>query len=398
MNYYCTFGNQTVKMKMKFLSLVGLLTTIFLLGSCKDELNLIGNFEETPVIYGILDPADSIHYIKVNRTFIGNGSQNAYDLAMNPDSNYFENVECTIREYDGNGALIRTFSLHDTIIENKNQNGVFYAPEQKVYVFYTKSIYSSLTGISTTDLRYPLKTEHNYYIDININDGELEVSTESPIQMIKNVVVTEPPAPGWPLVESTGEYRLYAVNVSVPPTSNAYSLRTDVRFDYKEFTNVAANEFTIKSINWYLGSLDTAPGNTANSFTASGQAFFELLASKIPVDASVESRRAYGMQLSVTCASEELYNYIAVSEPNSSLAQTKPEYTNLVEKSGKRVIGVVASRLTDISYMYQIDPFSSFKRALDKFTTETLCRGPLTGPLGFCSDHNLDSGEIYECP
>lgn len=387
-----------MKMKMKFLSLIGLFATILLLGSCKDDLNLIGSFEETPVIFGILDPADSVHYIKINRTFIGNGTQNAYDLAMNPDSNYFENVSCTISEYDGNGALVRTFTLHDTIIENKDPNGVFYAPEQKVYVFYTKSIYGNLTGISESDVRYPLKTEHNYRIDIDINDGDLEVTTVAPIQMIKNVTVSEPPSAGWPLVESTGDYRQFAVNVSVPSNSNAYALRTNVRFDYKEFTNVAANEFTIKSVDWYLGEIETTPGTTSNSFSANGQTFFELLASKISVDPTVESRRVYGMELSITCASEELFNYIAVSEPNSSLAQTKPDYTNLVEKSGKRVIGIVASRLTDIRYKYQLDPFSSFKRALDKFTTETLCRGPLTGSLNFCSDHNLDSGEIYECP
>ena len=106
----------------------------FLFNSCSEKIELIGNFDETAVIYGILDQSDSLHYIKINRAFIGPG--NALDIAQIPDSSYFDQVEATVSEWV-NGVQVRSWLLSDTIIDNKESNGVFYAPNQKLYYFKT---------------------------------------------------------------------------------------------------------------------------------------------------------------------------------------------------------------------------------------------------------------------
>ena len=62
--------------------------------SCNEKINYIGEFKETAVVYGLLDHADSIHYVKINRAFIGPG--NAIDIAQIPDSNYFSQVDATV--------------------------------------------------------------------------------------------------------------------------------------------------------------------------------------------------------------------------------------------------------------------------------------------------------------
>ena len=49
---------------------------------------MIGDFKETAVVYGLLDQSDSVHYVKINRAFIGPG--NSLEFAQIPDSNYFE--------------------------------------------------------------------------------------------------------------------------------------------------------------------------------------------------------------------------------------------------------------------------------------------------------------------
>ena len=109
-----------------------LLVTLTILSSCNEKIDFQGAFKETVVVYGLLDQSDSLHYVKVNRAFIGPG--NALDIAQIPDSNYFDEVEVTVSEYlDGN--LNRTWILKDTIISTKDTNGVFYAPEEKVYYF-----------------------------------------------------------------------------------------------------------------------------------------------------------------------------------------------------------------------------------------------------------------------
>ena len=120
--------------------IAGLIIGVFgVLGifACKEDFKLNGNYEEAAVVIGILDQGDSVHYVKITRSFIGDGVTSSLDIAQIPDSNYFKLVAATVQEKDGNGVVQRTFTLHDTIIPNKDVNGVFYAPNQKVYVFLT---------------------------------------------------------------------------------------------------------------------------------------------------------------------------------------------------------------------------------------------------------------------
>ena len=53
----------------------GLLASIvFFLFSCKEEIELTGNFKETAVVYALLDASESTHMMKITRAFIGPGN------------------------------------------------------------------------------------------------------------------------------------------------------------------------------------------------------------------------------------------------------------------------------------------------------------------------------------
>ena len=134
------------------LSLVGL-------SACEDDIKLDGDFVETAVVYGLLNQADSIHFVKITRAFIGPGS--ALDNALIPDSSYFDQVEATVSEVVG-GQVIRTWELKDTLVQDKDTNGVFYGPEQKVYYFKTLPT-GPLDAIqtSTNPLMSSLKTDEH---------------------------------------------------------------------------------------------------------------------------------------------------------------------------------------------------------------------------------------------
>ncbi|PIE87318.1 MAG: hypothetical protein CSA03_00755, partial [Bacteroidetes bacterium] len=149
----------------KYFSALLILTSILALQSCKEDIDLIGEFEETAIVYGILDKADSVHMIKVNRAFIGPG--NSIEIAGIPDSNYFDNVLVTVEERV-QGVLQRSWTLMDTLIDNKDENGIFYAPEQLLYYFETPP--SS-----------PLLDDAVYRLNIDINNGQFEVTGETGI-------------------------------------------------------------------------------------------------------------------------------------------------------------------------------------------------------------------------
>jgi hypothetical protein len=104
----------------------------------------------------------------------------------------------------------------------------------------------------------------------------------------------------------------------------------------------------------------------------------------------------------VTGGSEELYNYMVVNAPSSSLAQSKPTYTNLTVNNNKKVIGIFSSRQTLRFYRpFFTNAAQAYIRAIDKKSTKELCQGPITGLLLFCSDHPGDNvvgaSEPYAC-
>ena len=55
----------------KYLFFIFISLGLVVINSCNEKVKLVGNFQETAVVYGLLDQADSLHYIKINRAFIG---------------------------------------------------------------------------------------------------------------------------------------------------------------------------------------------------------------------------------------------------------------------------------------------------------------------------------------
>ena len=55
----------------------GILCFSLVLNSCSEKIDLIGDFKETAVIYGLLNQADTLHYVKItNKPALGYRSKN----------------------------------------------------------------------------------------------------------------------------------------------------------------------------------------------------------------------------------------------------------------------------------------------------------------------------------
>lgn len=363
----------------KYFSLLLIASAFFSFQSCNEDVNLVGDFEETAIVYGLLDQADSVHYVKITRAFIGPGD--AIQIAAIPDSNYFDNVEATIKEYIG-GTLQRTWTLNDTIVTNKDENGIFYAPEQKLYYFETPP--------ST-----PLNPTATYKLHIDVNNGAFEVTAET--QLVTGMTCSAS-SQNFPFrfADNPGDYRSTAVGVTA---GNSYQINTKLIANYVDWVGTAA---TSKSFTWNLGEFEVTPNSTQN-FLANGETFYNLMKSSCSAGSPAVTKRTFSsFDVIVTGGSEELYNYILVNKPSSSLAQTKPTYTNLTATNGHDVIGIFSSRQTlRINKPFYISPAQAYIRALDKKSTQELCQGSIVGPYLFCSNHPGDnvigSEEPYAC-
>ena len=362
-----------------------------LLMSCSEKIDLVGDFTETAVIYGLLDHSDSLHYVKITRAFIGPG--NALEIAQIPDSSYFNSVEATVEEVE-NDQVTRTWVLRDTIIENKETNGVFYAPSQKVYYFKTLptiiSNGNSIVQSSTDPQLTSLKPNAEYRFKAILNDGEFEVNGKT--ELVKNIQTSaSQQSTGFKFAENPGEYRSSSLVVS--NTSNTRVINAKIQVRYNEYIE---SEYESKAFDWIVGETDVSP-NSLQSFGANGQTFYNLVLDNMETNEAVTRRVFKGFEIQITGGAEDLYNYIVVNTPSSSLAQSKPSYTNLTVTEGFRVVGLFSSIQTVKVYMPFYVPNNQFIRSLDKKSTRELCEGPITGLLRFCSDHVQDNNESFDC-
>lgn len=362
----------------KYISGILLLTALLSFQSCEEDVDLIGEFEETAVVYGLLDQADSIHMVKITRAFIGPG--NSIEIAAIPDSNYFENVTATVKEYV-NDVLQRTWILDDTIVTNKDENGIFYAPEQKLYYFET-SPSSPLLGTAV------------YRLHIDINNGEFEVDGET--ELVTGMTCNASSQTfSYKFAENPGEYRSTTMTVG---TGNARQVNTTMTTNYTDWTGSST---VFKSFDWTIGETETQP-NSNVTFTANGETFYNLMRSACQLGSAGVTRRTFrSFDIVVTGGSEELYNYILVNKPSSSLAQSKPTYTNLTATNDHEVIGIFSSRQTlRINKQFFVGT-QAYIRAIDKKSTQELCQGSIVGPYLFCSNHPADNvlgqEEAYAC-
>lgn len=359
-----------MKVLLGILSLVAL---SFMFNSCEEDVTLIGDFEETVVVYGVLDQADSVHYIKINRAFIGPG--NSYDIAQIPDSSYFTDVVATVTEVGGAG---RIWTLTDTLVDNKNPNGVFFAPTQKLYYFHT---------INQAGLNPSAK----YRLDISVKGGAIKVQAET--EIVTGITSTASSQNfSFKFADDPGSYISSAVNVS--NVGNSYVVNTALDINFYEYEGTAYN---LKTAKWSLGEADVVP-QSSKSFSANGNSFYSLIKSHLSSNPAVTKRTLKSITVTITGGAEELYNYMTVNKPSSTLAQSKPTYTNLAISGEGRVIGIFSSRQTvKFEKPFYVSAQQVYIRAIDKKSTDELCTGPITGTSLFCSNHPGDILEDWAC-
>ncbi len=364
----------------KLFAVYSCLLAFVLLTSCSEEITLTNDQKETAVIYGLLDQADTIHYIKINRAF--SGKNNSLEVAQIPDSSYFKDVQAFVYEIK-KGDTLRKWKLRDTLIENK-EPGIFYGPIQKVYYFETTKN-APLIGESGRTYMFHGRFEKNKFEVTSTTELIYGNSLIYPVSNgnsfnFANGVIDNP------------EYN--STGIKFTP-GNSITTNTKLRITIKEFIG---QTFTLKSFDWNIGDLDISDGASTTGINAMGSAFYPLIAKNCTKDPAITKRQLASIELQVTFASEVLFNYITLNKPSSSLAQNKINYTNLTASNGMRVIGVFTARnlKTNTKLSSEINSQST-SRALDSQSTKELCLGYYTKDLHFCSDVPADINTSFHC-
>jgi hypothetical protein len=352
-----------------------LFISVIILSACETEFSLSGDYNETPIVHMLLDPNEEYHFLKLNKTFLGDGDNT--DYAMIADSAYFDQVDAVVEEIEiSNGVInvLRSWSLKDTLIENK-EPGAFYYPEQKLYYFKESALDEDLT----------------YRLSIDINNGQHIVTGET--ELVKNIGISYPS-----VVQrlnfaendvSLNGYNTQSIAFSEGQGARIY--KVEIRFDYREQKQSGAEN---KSVIWDIGTVRSEDlTGVGASVAANGELFYQIIGNRVENDPEVTRRTVRGFEIRVVAGSEDLNTYMLVNQPTSTLAQNQPTFSNV--EGG---IGIFSARTTATQYKY-LNPPGGFTRGFNLNSTRELCTGQYTGDLLFCSDNpdDIATSEPFAC-
>ena len=354
---------------MKLIAFLSSLLFLLLFTSCKEEIIVVSDQKETAVIYGVLDPSETIHYIKITRAI--NGTANALEEAKNESANYFDNVDASIHEII-NGDTIRSWKLRDTIVSGR-ASGLYYGPTQKVYYF------------STTSTK-PLKGESGifYHFQAKLNN---KYTVSGVTDIVREVGVTNP------------SYQFATTNVGkdgyAQTSLNVYSgtaTVVNVHLDLLVQQKLADNTIRVDTLPWKISESSVPVGKSIN-LSINGEDFYKTIFASLQNQKSVTQRKLVGIDLTTTFGSSTLEKYIALNKPSSSLAQTKPNFTNLTSKDDIRLYGIFTSTHT----LKNSRTNQNSIRIIDVYSSKELCTGIITNGLNFCTDDAYHNKTSFYC-
>ncbi len=341
---------------------------VFGLSSCETEIKTNAEYKDVTVVYGLLNPNDTNHYIKITKAFSGEGDAN--DLAGNAANfNYADGeLEVKVDEYNASDVFVKSFVLARTVNEIPKDGGIFSNTDNVLYKFIEPN----------------LKKDFNYKLSIRNKVLDKDITAETKL-------VNDPVMPSVQEI-NTGRIKLANTNgtslthiFSIRPTLNSGRVKVNFVFNYTEHytdTNITPVN---KQIKISLGEQKTTSneGGDVLFFTLEGSSFFSALSNNISNVANLKSRRINNATLEVIVAGTDLSTYIAVNEPSSSINQNKPEFTNLTN-----ALGVFSSRNTKIFKSTTVQSIYGFdadgRTNYDDNTLKTI----LAMGLDFCNPRN----------
>jgi len=346
--------------------------------SCSTDVNLNTDWQEFTVIYGLLDQSQEYQYIRINKSFLGDGSALGY-TGLRDSSEYDPAlVDARVEEYV-NGTLTRSWVLRDTTLTNK-PSGEFYGPNYTAYYFREAALNQNAL----------------YKLVVEIGPAGIKKVVTAQTELVRDFLINAPIAnvPGQPQQINVNFYSGSTpvgsyMNPLFKITSGLGAKRFNMKVVFK-YDEVRPSGTTRRSLDWNIGDVTTpttAAGQVVEK-TIEGESFYQVVQSRITSSQELNhpdiSQRIFrGIDFIATAGAEELVIYIDVNAPVTGIVQERPAYTNI-----QNGLGIFSAR-----YSKMVD-----NKWVTGKTLEQLVFGQYTGGLLFCSDSTIHAGEPTFCP
>ncbi len=338
--------------------------------SCETDVDVIAEYKDITIVYGIINPEETTHYLKINKAFLGSG--NALDLASDAgNSNYPDGeLEIIVQAFNENGTVKETYSTAEgTVVKSVDEivkdPGIFDSDLNVLYKFEEASINRNYT----------------YKLKIINNKLDKEISTETTI--VNSSSVSNP--------STISKFQFWNSDLS---DADSYMNKTFVLttgadigrvglalfFNYTQhYTLASGKASTTHLVKMSLIDVQTTKptGGEELSWTLEGETFFENISSTVSSPASVTDfshRELKNISLEFLIAGTELNTFMEVNAPSTSVNQNQPGYTNITNG-----LGIFSSR-ESMYWESDIDPETQNQVNINDLTIAKLD----AMNLGFC--------------
>lgn len=293
--------------------LLAIVATLF--SACDNDLNLTTDWQDIPVVYGIVALNDTAHYFRVEKAFL-DPQTNALVLAQNPDSIYYDEVTVELERPSLNETLI---------LERVDGNLEGYPRAEGVFTNTPNYLYK---------LKLPRGRELTAGERINLTvsrDDESTPATASTTVIGEFTFINN--RPGNTINWSRYERR---VNLSWRPEENSFVF--DVVFEINIEESINNGPFVRRTLDWEIAqnfTFDDTGNSSQLTVQPLGEEFYNFIGGALEEQDNVR-RRFVDMDLVITAGGDALLDYISIRQANTGLtsSQVIPVFSNIEEGLG----------------------------------------------------------------
>jgi hypothetical protein len=324
---------------MKWFS--GLLLAAVLFSACDNDLIVTDNWEDIPIVWGLLSKSDTAHYIRVEKAFL-DPNTSALDIAQRVDSLYYDDASVSLKRVSS-GQVFQLERINGDLEGYPRQGGVFASSPNYLY------------KIEANEINLVVGDEYELLIDRN--DGSATVTAQT-------IVLGKPQLRNVP-AGTKFNFRpknTFTFNWDDVPDAGIYDLIVHVH--YRERSAETGGFYVPKSFEWVVDR-----NQTVSESKFDGTEFYTSIKANIP-EVTGATRLLDSLDVIIWCAGTELAQFIEIANANFGLTSTQdiPTYTNLSEG-----LGLFSSRNVGIMTGFGIN---------DQ-TLDSLRNGSITAHLNF---------------
>lgn len=331
-----------------------------ILVSCKPDVNLTSDYRDITVVYGLLNPLDQNHYVKIYKGYLT--KDNAVVMAGDLDNiSYYDDIEVKLIEHRQNGEVV-SFPM-DTVMLRSNENGFSIFPTTQVLYRPVRNPNSHIPIEISPGRKYEL-------VITNKKTGRVVTSETTTIDdMVFNIPMGSSQVVSTININKDDPWNVGFKIANWP--KNAYAVDAYVTFRYIEQDKV-----TLDTVHKSVDNVHLTTGFVYGNETS----FKPNIICRILQENIEENENVWRYPDTYECIDIKLwacdqvyYTYYKTAQPSSSIVQDRVNYTN-IHADDELALGFFASR-TYINRKFKLDVVSH--------NEDSLIQGQWTKNLNF---------------